>query len=394
MPAASAAALSSPSVAFGKFRLRQVGDEHIVSGAVPGRHVALNTGALTLVQGWRAGDSPADAGVGARAEELHQILDALIWAGAVVAVDGRPVAPPPLSLRERLRAAGMLASLLRHETLRWAARRLPSRCALAVSTAITRAALRRDGGIRRAAQERVRSGQLTGALATRAVIARHEHVLARQDALVRLAYFGTAPKVSSFLARHVLVQGAELLREAAENRGTIVTGLHAGAFPLIPVWLMATQQHTVMFHYGASVFSRTAQEIFEPHQRDHSLGRSSIFSSTSPRDVRRLVRALREGAIAVVLPDYAPAARGTNTDAIRWIGWLARITGAGLIRADAAFPDESSNRYRLRFTRMPVLPPATPEAEVGFATQVRDELLESYRERAWEWAFLYTNRAS
>jgi lauroyl/myristoyl acyltransferase len=392
MAPASAAALPSPSVAFGKLRLRQVCEEHIVSGAVPGRHVALNTGALTLVQSWRAGNAPADAGVGARPEEIHQILDALIWAGAVVAVDGRPVTPPPRSQRERLRAVHLLASLLRHETLRWAARRLPSRWALAVSTAITRAALRRDGGISRAAQEKVRSGQLTGALATGAVIARHEHALARQDALVRLAYFGAAPKVSSFLARQVRVEGAELLRESAENRRTIVTGLHAGAFPLIPLWLMATQRHTVMFHYGASVSTQTVQEIFEPHQRDHAWGRISIFSSTSPRDVRQLVRALREGAIAVVLPDYTPAASGTNTDALRWIGWLARITGAGLIRADAAFPDESSSRYRLRFTRMPVPPPAAPEVEVDFATQVRDQLLESYRERAWEWAFLYTNR--
>ncbi len=392
-----------PVIELNPLTIRRAGAEYLVHAGIPGRFLAANGAALEVIERWRGSPQHRPTRPGGTAE-LQSLIASLTWIGALRSVDGIPIAPPSRSLVERAKALLPRGRTLRHHALCAISKHLPPRMALSLSAELTQRALRSSRALDISAKAMIRERGLTRSLQSDRYVRRHEKAASRQDALVRLAYYASPDTLSRFLTRDVTVDGTQHLADAlALGRGAIVVALHAGAFPIIPLWLAATQSDTVMFHYGITTHHVNLGILFDRHKRECAWGNVSIFSSASTSDVKKVVARVRAGAIALVLPDYAPHTNSPNSThsraghapfearapSLRWLGWLVRISQAPVIAADARFPARRGSSYRMTFAslrRQSVL----AGDDVGFSTSVRDDLLARYADDPWEWAFLYS----
>lgn len=102
------------------------------------------------------------------------------------------------------------------------------------------------------------------------------------------------------------VDGWELLREAhAEGRGVIVAGPHLGNWELLGLWLNTCGLGQTVQLFQAPRDAGFARLIFEARSRTRA-----DMVPTDARGVSLLLRALREGRIAGILPDQVPPESG------------------------------------------------------------------------------------
>lgn len=175
-----------------------------------------------------------------------------------------------------------------------------------------------------------------------------EAIAATGQAVLELPWIWFRPQ-AEVAARVRVVQGESLLREAQDaGRGILFLTPHLGAFEVTPQWYGARWPITVMYR-------RPRIAWLDPLLR---AGRARGRVALVPADlsgVRALLRALRAGEAAGLLPDQAPAAGegvwapffGRPAWTMTLVGRLAQSTGARVLMAFAR--REPGRGYALEF---------------------------------------------
>ncbi|MCA1669648.1 MAG: lysophospholipid acyltransferase family protein [Thermomicrobia bacterium] len=176
----------------------------------------------------------------------------------------------------------------------------------------------------------------------------------------------------------------------ARGKGVIIVAPHLGSYNLVPSWVSALGYPTVA----------VVEHIRDPRLHDYFFrlraNQGVQLLTTSPEDVRSILRALRDGKVILMLADRNV---GTSSDAVTFFGeramlpagpaLIARRTGAALLPAYSyRVGNTKSVAIGLPMIRLPEIA-GTVEQQRAADTQAVATLLEKMiLEAPDQWAIL------
>lgn len=269
--------------------------------------------------------------------DISQLLESLAYADFVRSIDGHRIATTtrtPIVRALRI----WVATRIEAKLLVWLVRCCPLRLALPL---LYTKHHRRDVRLLARIATNLQAAPALGLAPNEAhtTAAQNYDNLRRAQVDHLLLYVLKPSKLQTWLKTYVRVSGLEHLERArTSGAGTILCGIHAGSYNLLPFILSSRgYQLTVLaklLEHAEEVVARRIEEICQAgYQHDVTVVRG-------PMAIRTLVRSLRRQGMALVLCDtHGEAADqtmavnflGRSLQATQGVGWLQQRTGAAVL---------------------------------------------------------------